>query len=85
MCSPTRLSWADLLEEDRESERHAVYERAGLASRAKQLQRSREAGEMQWRAFCSGVGKWHDPNRHTVESLKRFFAAREGLAGWARV
>lgn len=57
-------------------------ERADLAQRVKQLQRDTEEGKQQWWAFCDAEGHSNrrDPNKHTVEFLRRFFSnRREGL------
>lgn len=53
-------------------------ERADLAARVKQLQRDSEESKQQWWAFCDAEGHSNrrDPNRHTVEFLRRFFEAR---------
>lgn len=53
-------------------------ERADLAARVKQLQRDSEEGKQQWWCFCDveGFSNRRDPNRHTVEFLRRFFDAR---------
>lgn len=53
-------------------------EHADLVARVKQLQRDGEESKQQWWSFCEaeGYSSRRDPNRHTVEFLRRFFQAR---------
>ncbi|CAJ1452930.1 unnamed protein product [Effrenium voratum] len=54
-------------------------EHASLVKRVKQVQRESEESKQQWWAFCELEGKTNrrDPQRHTLQSLRRFFQLRE--------
>mmetsp|Transcript_57246 Transcript_57246/g.91013 ORF Transcript_57246/g.91013 Transcript_57246/m.91013 type:complete len:276 (-) Transcript_57246:75-902(-) len=57
-------------------------DRADLAAQVKRLQRDSEEGKQQWWAFCDseGYSNRRDPNKHSLDFLRRFFALRrEGV------
>jgi len=57
-------------------------ERADLTSQVKRIQRDSEEGKQQWWAFCDaeGYSNRRDPNKHSLDFLRRFFALRrEGV------
>ncbi|CAK9030198.1 unnamed protein product [Durusdinium trenchii] len=54
-------------------------EHTSLVKRVKQVQREGEESKQQWWAFCELEGKSNrrDPQRHSLQSLRRFFQIRE--------